>query len=63
MSSPNYMDLSEVSIPNYTAKQRSPGGANSTPLALAQPSSAVDDANGPSELESNIQSIVDTLKN
>ena len=60
LTSPNYADLSEVSFPN---KQKTPGGEISSPLALAhQSTNGVEDNNGPSELDSNIQSIVDTLK-
>ena len=60
LTSPNYADLSEVSFHN---KRQTPGGEIPSPLALGDRSGGVDDtADGPSELESNIQSIVDTLK-
>ena len=58
-ASPNYIDLSDTS---FLDKQRTPAGGASSPIVLGcQPASA-DDGNGPSEFESNIQSIVDALK-
>ena len=60
LTSPNYADLSEVSFHN---KQKTPGGEIPSPLGLAhQSTTGMDDNNERTELDSNIQSIVDTLK-
>ena len=62
LASPNnYMDLSDVSFKN----KNTPMGEMTSPLLLNNQSTAVDSGGnpGPSEFESNIQSIVDSLKN